>query len=141
MSSKIEELEARLAARQAEREQKEAEQYERDLEARCSLQEEHGKVTGIRVAYTPGFPTRAYLRTPTDAEYKRYVDRIGKAVDKKNASALRKAQEELAQACWVYPLEFKDREAMLQEFPGLLTSIAIEASKLSEGKAEDEGKG
>lgn len=137
----IEEMEARLAEKREARAKAEEAQYERDLEARMGLEDEHGTVAAVRVLFKAPHPTRAFLKTPTAAQYKRYVDQIGKAVEKKNQKSQREAQEMLARSCWVYPADEKDRDAMLEEFPGLLTSIAIVAASLAEGKSEDEGKG
>lgn len=139
---RIEELEARRAARRAEREQAEREQYAQDLEALEALEDEHGTVAAVKVAmFTPGFPTRAFIKTPTNAQYKRYVDQVGKAVEKKNQKSQREAQEILAKSCWIYPKEEADRAAMLEKFPGLLTTIALAGAALAEGKAEEEKNG
>ncbi len=141
MADSIEELEERRAARRAEREKAEREQYATDLAALEGLEDEHGKIAAVKVAYTKGQPTRAFLKTPTGAQYRRYVDQISKAVEKSNLRSQRDAQELLARSVWVYPKEEKDRAMMLEAFPGLLTSIAIAAANLAEGKAEEEGKG
>lgn len=139
---KIEELEKKRAERLAALGAKEAEQTVKDLEARERLEEEHGFVAAVKVArYADGFPTCAYVKTPDGPQYKRYVDQIGKGVEKKSSKAQRDAQELLAQSCWVYPEEPDAKKAMLDRFPGLLTQIAIAAATLAEGKAEEEGKG
>ncbi|MCL2724855.1 MAG: hypothetical protein FWD69_10510 [Polyangiaceae bacterium] len=139
---KIEELEAKRAQRLAELDQQELDQRILDLEARETVEEEHGLVGAVNVTrFSPGFPTCAYVRTPTAAEYKRFVDQVGKAVEKKSSTTQRSASELLANSCWVYPNTPEERKAMLQEFPGLLTTLAIAATALAEGKAEEEGKG
>lgn len=140
MSSKIEEIQKRRAERRQQHTEAEAEQFEKDLEALEKLELEHDSIVGVKVRFVPGQPTRAFLRAPTSAEYRRYRDLVGKAAVKKNVTGQTEAQDQLAKACWVYPTEPKDREAMLEEFPGLLASIVIEAAKLAEGKAEEEGK-
>lgn len=138
----IEEIEARRAKRKAEQEEAEKAQYEVDLEALDALEAEHGVIAAVRVTrFVKGHPTRAFLKTPTQAQYKRYVDQVAKAHAKDNKKAVRDAQELLAKSCWVYPKEEKEREAMLDAFPGILTSIAISATALAEGRAEEEGKG
>lgn len=141
--SKIEELEQKLEERRAARERAETEQYERDLEARIELEDEHGTIAAVTVArFVKGQPTRAYLRTPTSAEYKRYKDLIFRAAnDRKGAAiATKNAQEQLARACWVYPTTEEAQDAMLEAFPGLLTPLGMAAAALAEGKAEDAGK-
>ena len=139
---KIEELEQLRAANKEAREAAEKEQYAKDLEALCKLEEEHETIASVKVArFRKGQPTRALLRTPDTIEYKRYVDQIGRAVDKKNTNAMRAAQELLANACWVYPKSPEEKKEMLEAFPGLLTSIALAAAALAEGKSEEEGKG
>ncbi len=144
--TKVEEIEARRAARQAELAKAEAAQYELDLEARDALEVQYGDgaVAGVKIRFKAGFPTRIFLRTPKSVEYKRYVDKVGRAAANKGkttADHLRAAQEELARACWVYPKEPEQREAVLEEFPGLLSSIVLAATTLAEGQAEEEGKG
>lgn len=135
--SKAEEREARRAAR----EKAEAEQREKDLDARDELEDEHGAIASVRVArFIPGQPTCAHLRMPTGAEYKRYKDTVFRAKAKDNTKAISDAQEVLAQACWVYPREKKDREAMLEAFSGILTPIFVAATALAEGQAEEAGK-
>lgn len=143
MSSRIEELEAKLEAKRAEREKAEEQQYEVDLEARIELEEEHGTIAAVKVSrFAPGQPTRAYLRTPSGPEYKRYKALMFAAQQQKNTPKSQvEAQEQLARSCWVYPASKEDQEAMLAAFPGLLSPLALAAAALAEGKAEDEGKG
>jgi hypothetical protein len=139
---KIEELERKRAERLSELDSKETEQRVTDLEGREAVEEQHGLVAAVSVArYVPGFPTCAYVRTPTSLEYKRYVEQIGKAVEKKSTKSQRDASELLAKSCWVYPETSEAKTAMLDRFPGLLTPIGMAAAALAEGKAEDEGKG
>jgi hypothetical protein len=140
--SRIEELEERLAQNRAARSKAEEAQYAVDLEARISLEEQHGTIAAVKVSrFSPGHPTQAYLRTPTGAQYKRYKDQIHRAVDKKNIHAQQEASELLARSCWVYPASDEAKAAMLDAFPGLLTPLSMAAAALAEGKAEDEGKG
>ena len=140
--SKIAELEAKLEAKRAERAQAEEAQYELDLEARIALEDEHGTIAAVKVSrFVPGQPTRAYLRTPNGAEYKRYKAQMFKAAaDKKSPVSTQQAQEMLASACWVYPAGKEAQDAMLGAFPGLLTPLSMAAAALAEGKAEEEGK-
>lgn len=140
--SKLEEIQERRTERaKAEAAAAEA-QLVTDLEALEVLEEEHGVIAAVKVArFREGHPTRAFLRTPKPAEYKRYVDSVSKSYEKKNQRGQRDAQEILAKSCWVYPEDDKAKDAMLEAFPGLLTSIAIAAAALAEGKQEEEGKG
>lgn len=138
----VEELEEQLAKRRAARAELETEQRAKDLGAQIELEEEHDALAVVKVAkFVPGQPTMALVKTPTPAAYKRYVDTVGRAVDKKTTSLQREAQEQLARSSWVYPAEDEARKSMLATFPGLLTSIGLAASALAEGRAEAEGKG
>lgn len=141
--SKVAELEAKLAAKRAERDAAEEEQYEKDLEARIDLEDEHGTIAAVKVSrFVPGQPTRAFIRTPSSAEYKRYkAQMFASAGGKKGAISPEKAQEMLAEACWVYPAKKEDKDAMLESFPGLLTPMSMAAAALAEGVSEEEGKG
>ena len=140
--SKVEQLEAKLETMRAEKARAEEAQYEIDLEARIALESEHDAIAGVKVAkFISGQPTRAYLRTPTGAEYKRYKAQMFAAgTEKKGAVTPAKAQEMLAQACWVYPAPGDAQAAMLEAFPGLLSQLFLAAAALSEGKMEIEGK-
>lgn len=141
--SKVEELEQKLADRRAARAKAEEAQYEKDLEARIELEDEHGSIASVSVArFVAGHPTMALLRTPTSAEYKRYKAQMFRAAaEKKAAVGQQAAQELLAGACWVYPKTEDERAAMLEAFPGLLTPISMAAAALAEGKTEETGKG
>lgn len=142
MSTKLQELEERAAQRAAQRAKDEEDQYVVDLEAREQLEDEHGAIAAVKVArFMKGHPTRAYLKTPNAAQYKRYKDQIYRASEKKNSKSAQEAQELLALSCWVYPREDSDRKAMLEVFPGLLSPLSLAAAALAEGNAEDEGKG
>lgn len=141
---RIEELMERRDSRRAALAEKEAEQLVVDLEALEKLESELDvRVRAVVVSYQSGFPTRAFVRTPGPSEYKRYKDTVQRAVSSKNDSGtgVGKALDQLARACWIYPTEQVDRDAMLAAFPGILGSIATVATELGEGKAEEEGKG
>lgn len=140
--SRVDELEKKLADMRAARAAAEESQYEVDLTARIALEEEHGSIAAVKVSrFVAGQPTRAYLRTPNAAEYKRYkAQMFAAAKDKKTSVSPQQAQELLAQACWVYPATKETQDAMLAEFPGLLTPLSMAAAALAEGTAEDEGK-
>lgn len=140
----IEALEKRQADRNAARAKAERSQYAIDLKAREDLEDASPDVgfAAVKVArFIPGQPTRAIVRMPTPAQYKRYLDMVGKGVEKKNMGQQRAAQDMLAQSCWVYPTTPEGRESMLAAFPGIITPIILAATTLAEGKAEEEGKG
>jgi hypothetical protein len=81
------------------------------------------------------------LKAPTSLQYKRFVDQIGIATKKDNPKARAEAQDLLARSCWVYPSDSAAQAAMLEEFPGLLLSITLRATKLVEATEAAEGKG
>lgn len=144
MSAKTVELEKKLADMRETRAKAEEGQYEKDLEARIALEEEHGNIAAVKVAqFVPGFPTRAYLRTPIADEYRRYKQTINRAVirDKRDPDKVREAGELLAKSCWIYPATEQERNAMLDTFPGLLTPLGLAAQSLAEGQSEEEGNG
>ncbi len=139
--TKTEELEDKLEARRVERAKAETAQYETDLEARMALEDTHGSIAAVKLPrYVPGQPTRALVKTPDRAQYKRYKDQVQRASERKNLTATQDACDLLARVCWVYPAEDK-QDAMLDVAPGLLTQIFIAAVALAEGKADEEGKG
>ncbi len=138
----VAELEAKRAAKLAEKAKAEEAQYEKDLSARIDLEDEHGTIAAVKVSrFAPGQPTMALLRTPTFDEYKRYkATMFATAGNKKTGLSPQKIQEQLAEACWVYPAGQEAQAAMLEAFPGLLTPLSMAAAALAEGVAEDEGK-
>lgn len=138
----VEDIEKRRAARKAAHEQAKAEQELKDLEAIDALEEESGEPLHTMTAnrYQQGCPVKIAYRAPTGVEYKRYCDMVGAAMKKNDHQARQKAQELLAQACLVYPVD-ESRKSMLEAFPGLLISLAIEAAKVAELRSEEEGKG
>lgn len=93
-------------------------------------------------AFRAGVPVKIAFRSPTAIEYKRYCDMVGRAQQANDSVGRRQSQELLASACLVYPpADSAVRKAMLETFPGVLISLAIEAAKVAELRAEDEGKG
>lgn len=141
MSARIEELEEKLQATRAARAKAREAQYEIDLEARVKLEEEHGTIASVSVAcFVAGQPTQAYLKTPTGLQYKKYKQQINSAAIRKDSKSIIEAGEALAQSCWLYPAP-EAREAMLEAFPGLLSSMSVAATSLAEGKGEDEKNG
>lgn len=136
------ELEEIQAKRQEEKAKVEDAQRAIDLAARMELEDKFGAIASVGVArFVQGHPTKAHVRTPEPVEYKKYLSQVHVGVDKKNLKLQREAQETLARVCWVYPATSEEREAMLEKFPGLLTSVGVAAAGLAEGRSEEEGKG
>jgi hypothetical protein len=124
--------EERKAALQIQRE----EQYARDLEAVDALEVEHGdsNVAVLEIPFTPGLPVLAAVRTPTDAETKRYRSRLRE----KNADAA-VAAEEVGLSCVVYP-KGEALESVLSARPGLRVQLGTEALGLATAKAKADEK-
>lgn len=139
----IEEIEKRRAERRAKHDNARREQELADLEAIDALESAQDEPlhTMTSNSFKPGVSVKIAFRAPTPLEYKRYCDQVGRAQQKGDPIERRKAQETLAAVCWVYPEKDSDgRKAMLDAFPGVLVSLAIEAAKVAELRAEDEGK-
>ncbi len=140
---KIEEIEARRAARKADIATAREAQLAVDLEALDALEVEHGdgKVERLDVErFVPPHPTFIVLRTPSSVQYKRFCDQVSRAAKHGDPKARRDAENMLGESCWVYPADAEQRKAMLDEFPGLLLSVAIRAAKLVEANEVEEGK-
>lgn len=139
--TKIDELEKKRAERLEARAKKKAEQYEKDLEARIELEDEHGTLAAVQVSYVEGHPTMALVRRPDGPEYKRFKDLVGRYAtgDAKSAKKVQEASETLGRMACVYPAE-KELDEMIVAFPGLLTSLGNVAGALAQGAAVDEGK-
>ena len=138
------EIEARRAARKAALEQARSAQEVLDLEAFDALEVEHGDGNVAQLEldrFVEGFPTFVVVRAPSSMQYKRFTDQVRKSVEKNNMTARGQAQELLGQSCWVYPAAGEEQKKMLDQFPGLLVSLAVKAAKLVEASAADEGKG
>jgi hypothetical protein len=137
----IEEVQKRRADRAAKLETDRAAQELTDLEAIDKLEAESGESLHTMSAnrFAPGVPYKVAFRAPTAAEYKRYVDQVARAG--KSSTEQVKARDMLAASCLVYPPDGDARKATLEAFPGLLVSVSIEAAKVAELRAEDEGKG
>lgn len=142
--TKLEEIEQRRAKRRAEQDKARAEQEVTDLEAIDALEAAQADPLYTMTAngFKLGVPVKVAFRAPTPLEYKRYCDMVGKAQSKNDAAARMKAQEMLAMSCWAYPAPDADeRKAVLDAYPGVLISLAIECAKVAEMRSEDEGKG
>lgn len=145
MPSKLEEIEARRAARRAASDEKRSEQEATDLEAIEALEIQTGEelhtMSPSGGRFVPGVPVRIAFKAPSGDYYKRFCQQARKAGG--NLEARGAAQDMLADVCWVYPPkdDAERRKAVLAAYPGVLVSIAIEAAKLAEFKADEEGKG
>jgi len=140
--AKIAEIEEKRAARKVAIAAAREAQFAVDLEALDALESEHGdgRVARLDVErFVPPHPTFIVLRTPSAVQYKRFCDRVSRASKANDPKARRDAENELGETCWVYP-EPDARKAMLEEFPGLLLSVAIRAAKLVEANEVEEGK-
>lgn len=137
--SKREELEKKREEILAARAKEEEAQYEKDLEARFALEVEHGPCAEIKMrVFKSGQPTRAYVRVPTDPEYRRLKDLLNRY--EKQPKKGQEAVDQIAMCAWVYPADEDAQKAMLQEFPGLLSTVAAVAVKLAQGSEVDAGK-
>lgn len=139
----IEEIEKKRAARRDAAGAASKEQELKDLEAIDALEEKSGEPlhTMSTRRFAPGAAVKIAFRAPTSLEYKRYKDQVNRALSASNPKARVDAQEQLAACVLEYPA--KDSEALkatLEAFPGLLISLAIEAAKVAELAAEEEGK-
>lgn len=142
--STVEEIEARRAARRTEHDKDRLAQEALDLEAIDALEAAAGEplLTMTANGYKAGASVKIAYRAPSPVEYKRYCDTVGRAQQRGDSIERRKSQETLATSCWVYPEPGTDaRKAMLEAFPGVLISLAIEVAKAAEMRSEEEGKG
>ncbi len=139
----IEEIEKRRAERREGHDKARAAQELVDLEAIDALEMATGEPLHTMTAngFKLGVPVKVAFGAPSAVQYKRYCDMVGKAMQKNAQSERQKAQELFALSCWVYPAaETEERKAMLEAFPGVLISMAIEVAKIAELRAEDEAK-
>lgn len=140
----IDEIQARRAARrQALVHAPKKAQEARDLAAIDALEVELGLCLYTLDAngYVDGVSVKMAFRPATSVEYRRYVDLVTRANDKNRAVETRKAQDQLARACIVYPPQGEERDKFIDAFPGALVSIGIEVAKIAELAADEEGKG
>lgn len=141
---RIADIEAKRAARKAGLSADREAQFAADLEALDALECEHGDGKVERLAvdrFVAPHPTFVVLKVPSSAQYKRFCDQASRAAKANDPGARRTAENMLGEACWVYPATKEQRDAMLEEFPGMLLSIAIRAAKLVEANEVEEGKG
>lgn len=140
--TKLEEIEARRAARKSQSAKDAEVEKCVDLEAIDALETEHGdsNIKVIHVPYSAGLPTCVAVRTPKPIEAKRYRDRVKPRPDSKAAPDYVAAAEELADICLVYP-NAERFKALCEARPGLATQVGLKALELSTGVDEAEGKG
>lgn len=131
--SPLEALEKKRADRKKSSAKAREDQYLIDLTALDKFEEDLGDgcVSSLSTdAYVAGCPTMVILKAPSEQYYKRFVQQVRKAGA--NLEARGAAQDMLADSCWIYPAEKDDRAKMIAAFPGILTSVAVEAAKLAE---------
>lgn len=135
--------EQRRAMRKAEVARAEAAQRDKDFEALDALEIEHGdsNVCHMDVPWTPGMPTMIIARKPTPLEYKRFQDRVKpKANGKQSPDAGFAAARELTECTLLYPSKEVFAE-LTEQRPAIVDQLGIEACKLAQASAADEGKG
>lgn len=140
----LEEIEKKRADRREKASEARAKQELVDMTAIDALEEARGESLHIMTAnrYASGAPVKFAFRAPSALEYKRYKDQVNLALQRSDAKARVAAQELLAGAVLEYPAQGSDLlKTTLDAFPGLLISLAIEAAKVAELSAEEEGKG
>jgi hypothetical protein len=141
MTERIEEIQARRAARKAQAELLIEEQQARDLEVADELEMEHGdhNVRVVNLASpVPGLPTLVVVRCPKTAEVKRWQSRMKQSSKGKPADGIA-AAEELATPCILYPA--KDAcEQLFAERYALKFQLGQHALSLHDAKAEEQGK-
>lgn len=142
-TTKLAELEAKVAERKAARETAKAEQeiVDRTAIAELQLATEDDLIVLELKTYREGQPTRVAARPPTDTEFRRYSQMVRRS--KGDNEQIANAQELLAESCWVYPAkeEADLRKAIRKATPSLLLSMAVALAEKTEAKATDEGKG
>jgi hypothetical protein len=146
--TRLQQIEAKRAARRAASEHAAEEQRATDLEAIDVIEQTLGdsNVSTISIPYAEGLPCVAAVRCPKPIEMKRYRDqtkvKLHQPGQRKPPESpdLVAAAELLAETCVVYP----PREVfaqMCESRPGLQAQAGVLAAELALGKAEEEGKG
>lgn len=141
---RIQELEARRAARRAAADASRNAQRATDLEAVDALEEAYGPGGVVLVEtdrFIEGLPTMAAFRLPKPIESKRFHDRLKEKGGKGDPI---QAGEELAQVCREYPAKTPEGDALwtqlCEAFSQFKTNAGVAVSKASRGVREDEGK-
>lgn len=137
-TASIADLERRRAERKAANGQLRTEQYARDLLALDALEEElgDGRVAPLELSFfTPGLPTFVVVRAPDEVSYRRFRDMVRNS----KGTAHGKAADMLADVCVAYP-DADTYKKLRDAYPGVHDSVAVQAIRLTEGKAAEEGK-
>ena len=140
-ASRIEEIEARRAARRGQHADERQVQLCFDLEALDELEVAHGDDAVVRIdldRYLPGLPTMVLARLPKPTEFKRYQDTV-KGRGQREGDPI-EASNILALACVLYP-EKEVYERVREAFPPLHMNLANTILKAAQGRAAEEGKG
>lgn len=135
-------LEQRRDERKAAIEESRIAQRAVDLEAIDPLEVEHGdtNVAIVEVPFTPGLPTMAAARTPTDPEMKRYQHRVKiKKVDGEMPD-FNAAYVELATSTLIYP-DADTFAKMAAARPAIKFQLGLAAVKLAQAVEQAQGKG
>jgi hypothetical protein len=140
MASKLDELEARRAERQAKTRGEQDEQKAIDLEAIMSIEDELGESLIVLAcsSWKPGYPALVAFRRATRDEITRYGD-VYRGKGNKEGKP-REAAQQLARACRKYPNK-DDWDRLLDDLqPGMDTAAGLAITQKAAGVAEEEGK-
>lgn len=137
------EIDERRAKARAAREAARSAQRKNDLEKIVELEESLGfdlETVETQGRVVEGVPVVVAVRPPSKAEYKRFqaIFRVEPEKSPKRGDAI----DQLAKACIVYPE--KDSAAfaaLLEHFPGTLSSVVPVATRLAELSSTAEKKG
>jgi hypothetical protein len=141
--SRLEDIEAKRAARKAASEAAADEQAATDLEAIDALEQEHGysNVSVLKVAFVgESLPTRVAVRAPSQGEVKRFRTMVaarkvrGQDVPGDHVAA----SEMLGASCLVYPTR-DVLEKLCEKRAGLLAQLGGVALQLAIAQDESEG--
>lgn len=142
VEDKLEQLEAKKAARRDEQAKKARAQLAIDEEAIQALElaGEHGDDL-IRVDvnnYVEGLPVRVAARYPKPAEFKRYQDQLARAHSSKAGDKVAPGNT-LAAACRVYP-DAETYAQLCEKRAAVHISLANAINDAASGRSEDEKK-
>jgi hypothetical protein len=139
----LEELEERIAKRDAERREQYDAQRLLDLEKKLELEAGELGPSGIVTtvidiaAYTPGLPTLVCTRVPKGAEFKRFQDTINNAETEHQKLV---ALNQVAAVGRIYP-DGDVYKQLLDAMPGIHVRCGNAVLKRVQGKEDDRGKG
>ena len=137
LQAKIDEIEARRAARKDETARARLEQYAKDVIEIDRLEGEHGndRVAILKMpSYVSGLPTLVVVSTPTQLMFERFRQMVRKAGG--NTESMGKAKDMLAATCVAFP-DADTYARMRESWPSIHDNVGLEAIRLgeSEGKA------